>query len=445
MLNKLIKRFAKSSQKYNPSSIKASALHIHNEDISSAALKVAHALQKAGYSAYVVGGGVRDLILGEKPKDFDVATNATPEQILPLFRRSRIIGRRFKIVHVIFGKETIEVTTFRGSHHSANKKSEANQGDNGLLLRDNVFGDIETDAIRRDFTVNALYYDPEKREVLDFTNGVKDLQKRQLKLIGDPSERYKEDPVRMLRAIRFNNKLALTISPETECVIQEHAELLSNIPPARLFEEALKLLMSGYATAILNSLHEYHLLQHLFPAAADCLDNGSEIDKKMISIAASNTDKRIRKKQRVTPAFIYAALLWPALRAEMNALTNEQKMSPHDAMHRSAQGIINQQLAATSIPKRFLIPMREIWTLQLRLPMRHGKRAAQLMEHPRFRAAYDFFLLREDAGEELDNVGSWWTQYQNEDAEGREKMSEALGKPRGRRRPRNRRRPARKE
>ena len=433
MLNKLLKRLGKNAKSTSPTRHKASSHQFPAHDISRAAIQVTETLQEAGFSAYLVGGCVRDLLLGGHPKDFDVATNATPEQVTKLFRRSRIIGRRFKIVHVRFGREIIEVTTFRGSHEEANKKNEAVQCEKGILLRDNVYGDIESDAKRRDFTVNALYYDPAKEEILDFTNGLKDLEARQLSIIGNPDERYKEDPVRMLRAIRFAVKLGFTLTESSEKPIHQHADYLSHIPAARLFEEVLKLLMSGYATAILHKLKDYKLLAYLLPAADACLDKGSEEGKKLIFSATANTDKRIRKNQRVTPAFLYAAMLWPSLNNEMQYLIKEQKLAPQDALQRASQGLVNQQLTHTAIPKRFLIPMREIWSLQLRLPRRQGRRAYQLMEHPRFRAAYDFALLREESGEQLDGLGSWWTTFQSANEEDRENMVKALGKPRYRR------------
>ena len=414
---------------------KSSRHTIRNEQISHSALSVTKTLQNAGFSAYIVGGGVRDLLLELKPKDFDVATNATPEEILPLFRRSRPIGRRFKIVHVRFGKEIIEVTTFRAHHSQTNTPvDDAQQCDRGVLLRDNVYGDMESDAYRRDFTVNALYYDPSTAEIIDYTGGMADLSQRKLQIIGDPDARYKEDPVRMLRAIRFQTKLGFSMSEETERPIFQHADYLSHIPPARLFEEVLKLFMSGYATAILTSLKDYHLLNYLLPSTSNCLETGSEQDKKLLFLATSNTDRRIRTNQRVTPAFIYAAMMWPQLCSEMKKLKTEQNLSVHEALQRSAQGLVSQQLGYTAIPKRFLIPMREIWSLQFRLHKRQGNRAHQLLEHPRFRAAYDFLLLREDSGEHLEGLGAWWTKFQASNNDEKEKMIKALGAPKGRRR-----------
>ncbi len=387
--------------------------HIDDALISRGALQVIETLQSASFEAYLVGGGVRDLLLDGKPKDFDVATSATPEEVKKLFRSARIIGRRFRIVHVRFGREIIEVTTFRSSHTEAANDNEAQQTEEGVLLRDNVYGDIASDAARRDFTVNALYYNPAKSELLNFGSSLDDLRKRCIRVIGDPETRYKEDPVRLLRAVRFAAKLGFSIEPASEKPIREHADYLSHIPAARLFEEVLKLFTNGSATATLASLRDYGLLAYLFPSLDYCLNRGNETDNKLVSHACANTDKRIRQGKRITPAFIYAAFLWPALRASMRTKVSDQNMATHEAMQQAAQDVVSQQLQHTAIPKRFLIPMREIWALQLRLPRRDKRRAYVTLEHPRFRAAYDFLLLREQAGEDLDGLGMWWTRFQN--------------------------------
>ena len=423
---------------------------ISKSQISRAASKVISGLTDSGYEAYLVGGGVRDLLLGDKPKDFDVATSATPEQIRRVFRQARIIGRRFQIVHVRFGREIIEVTTFRGSHATnsssqttTNQKNKSLSSDKGILLRDNVYGDLESDALRRDFTVNALYYDYNSEEIIDFTNGMADLKQRRLCIIGDAQTRYKEDPVRMLRAVRFSSKLGFELDRDTESAVYKNADLLSEIPAARLFEEVLKLFMSGHASACLHQLRQFDLLKHLFPGLADSLQSGSEFDSNFVEFAASNTDKRIRRGKSVTPAFIYAAMLWPPLQSALSGLRASAKtQSFSDCLYQASQGVISQQLSVTSIPKRFLIPMREIWNLQYRFDKRSGKRAFALLENSRFRAAYDFLLLREQAGEKTNNLGDWWTRFQRLDAEEQEKMILELGpskKPRRRRR----RRPAR--
>lgn len=437
MLTKLFKRFrpAAPGDKFN--TVTEEEHGIAREDISAAALSVITRLQRFGYAAFLVGGSVRDLLLHNHPKDFDVATNATPEQVKEVFRQARIIGRRFQIVHVRQGREIIEVTTFRGSHMDSldSGNGEAEQSDHGVLLRDNVYThDIVEDAIRRDFTVNALYYNPTTAEVLDFSTGIEDLKKRQIRILGDPESRYKEDPVRLLRAVRFAAKLGFSIEPATEKPIREHADYLDHVPPARRFEEVLKLFMNGSATATFTLLRDYGLLKYLFPATDHCMDKASERDRNLVTHALTNTDKRIRQGMRVTPAFLYAVFLWLPLRANMRPLIEESKMSVHEAMQSAAQGIISQQLSYTAIPKRFLIPMREIWTLQLRLPRRDGKKAQLLSEHPRFRAAYDFLLLREQSGENMNGLGGWWTRFQEASNEEKEKMVQEIPSSKPRRR-----------
>lgn len=413
---------------------------ISRKHISPAALRIIKQLQESGFEAYLVGGGVRDLLLGGKPKDFDVATSATPEEVRRIFRGARIIGRRFQIVHVRIGREVIEVTTFRGADDNSAKVT---RSEDGMLLRDNVYGTVVSDALRRDFTVNALYYTTQDFSVHDYTSGMADLQKRMLRIIGDPETRYKEDPVRMLRAIRFAAKLGFKIEPKTAQPIREWGKLLNNISEARLFEEVLKLFLGGSATATFTLLREYDLLAHLFPGTEAALSAADDhLSLRLIEQTMVNTDKRIRAEKTVTPAFIYAALLWPAL--EQERLKLAQSMPPTAAYAQAAQEVISQQLTRTSIPKRFSIPMREIWDLQYRLNQRAGIRALRLLDHPRFRAAYDFLLMREDAGEKLDGLGSWWTHFQTANDEQREQMikdlnkREAGSKPRRRRAPRKR-------
>ncbi|MGB3611769.1 MAG: polynucleotide adenylyltransferase PcnB [Cellvibrio sp.] len=437
MLKRLLNYLAPKSKSTHPSLliIPRDQHNISRKNVSPAALRIMRQLHEAGFSAFLVGGGVRDLLLGGHPKDFDVATDAKPEEIKRLFRGARIIGRRFQIVHVRIGREIIEVTTFRGHH------DEARSAD-GMLLRDNVYGTIETDAVRRDFTVNALYYNAQDFAVYDYTGGLEDLKRRQLRIIGDPVTRYKEDPVRMLRAVRFAAKLGFSIEPKTADPIFELGHLLRNIPAARLFEEVLKLFLGGSATATFTLMREYQLLTYLFPGTEAALEAGDPLGAALIEQTMVNTDKRVRSDKTVTPAFIYAALLWPALQAEMRRLASH--MPPAPAYLQAAQTVISQQLSHTSLPKRFLMPMREIWDLQYRLPQRQGLRALRLLEHPRFRAAYDFLLMREAAGESLDGLGTWWTRFQGADDEEREQMVKALGKQAGGKKPRPRRRAPRK-
>ena len=411
---------------------------------SENALKVLYRLHNAGHEAYLVGGCVRDSLLGKVPKDFDIATDATPEEIRTLFLNSRIIGRRFRIVHVRFGREIIEVTTFRGRPGDDHDDTLSQQSDDGLLLRDNVWGTIEEDALRRDFTVNALYYNIADFSIHDWANGVSDIDERTLRLIGDPEVRYREDPVRMLRAVRFAAKLDFDIEPRTEAPIGELAPLLLQIPPARLFEEVLKLFLSGHALRTFELLREYGLFAMLFPETDETL---AEYDwaQPLIEQALINTDRRIQEDRPVTPAFLYGAMLWPGMRLRAERLEAEG-MPPIPAQQTASQQSISRQLQHTSIPKRFSLPMREIWDLQQHLPKRRGKRAFQTLEHKRFRAAYDFLLLRETAGEIEPGLGDWWTAFQDGDEHEQARLiAKTGGHPAGtsdrpKRRPRRRRR-----
>ena len=433
------KRFVQKLRSFMPGNVKKKARHYQRQEIprdqhnvsrsmiSEAAKKVLHRLNKSGYEAYLVGGGVRDILLGGQPKDFDIATNATPEEVHDLFRNSRLIGRRFRIVHVVFGREIIEVTTFRGNAKDVEEDvsdHEHKTSEHGLLLRDNVYGSQEEDALRRDFTINALYYCIRDFTVIDYANGVEDLKNRQIRLIGDPETRYREDPVRMLRAIRFAAKLGFEIEPETEAPIRELAAMLTLIPPARLFDEVLKLLSAGHGEATFDLLREYNLLAPLFPETVAALEAGES--DELIRQALRNTDARIARGKSVTPYFMFAALLWPALQAEWRRLQdNGDPVQP--ALHGAIARVIGQQVHSTAIPKRFSGPMKEIWELQMRLPRRQGKRAFAIMSHPRFRAAYDFLLIRESAGEIEPGLGQWWTDFQNADESGQSKMIAQLG------------------
>ncbi|MEC7815168.1 MAG: polynucleotide adenylyltransferase PcnB [Pseudomonadota bacterium] len=395
--------------------------------ISEPAKKVLHRLNKSGYEAYLVGGGVRDILLGGQPKDFDIATNATPEEVHDLFRNSRLIGRRFRIVHVVFGREIIEVTTFRGNARDADdddvSDDEHRTSEHGLLLRDNVYGNQEEDALRRDFTINALYYCIRDFTLIDYADGMEDLQNRQIRLIGDPETRYREDPVRMLRAVRFAAKLDFEIEPETNAPIRELAPLLTHIPPARLFDEVLKLFSAGYGERTYDLLREYGLLAPLFPETVRAIDAGEP--DELIRQALRNTDARIAQGKSVTPYFLFAAMLWPALQAEWNRRQdNGEPVQP--ALHGAIGKVIGRQVQATAIPKRFSGPMKEIWELQMRLPRRNGKRAFATLTHPRFRAAYDFLLVRESSGEIEPGLGDWWTEFQQLDDRGQETMLSQL-------------------
>ncbi|MDC1529280.1 polynucleotide adenylyltransferase PcnB [Gammaproteobacteria bacterium] len=402
---------------------------ISRKNISSGCLKVLYTLNDAGYHAFIVGGAVRDLLLGKQPKDFDVATDATPEQVKAEFRNARIIGRRFRIVHVIMGREIIEVSTFRaGNTDSVEiqgeklarsvKHIDSAHSNSGMILRDNVYGTLEQDVMRRDFTMNALYYTVRKFVVHDYVDGVADLNNRQLRMIGDPEQRYREDPVRILRAIRLSSKLGFNIEEQTAAPIKPLAQLLDSIPAARLFDEILKMFFAGSSLQVFNSLQKYDVFKHLFPDTATELKH-SEMANKLLCLAFASTDQRINDLKSVTPAFLLAAILWPALQKIYQQNLN-RKMPPMVAMHQAAQSVVSEQVNHISIPKRFSIPMREIWEFQLRLP--RLSRANATITHKRFRAAYDFVLLREQSGEDLQGLGKWWTEYQEADLEQREKL-----------------------
>jgi poly(A) polymerase len=413
---------------------------ISRKNISDGALKVMSRLRGDGHQAYLVGGAVRDLLLGGHPKDFDIATDATPETVHALFRNSRIIGRRFRIVHVRFGREIIEVTTFRGHHDSEPGQSSTSGGNHsrqsasGLLLRDNVYGTLEEDAVRRDLTVNALYYDSGNFEVFDHVHGITDLERRSICIIGEPAVRFTEDPVRMLRVVRFAAKLQFGIDPDTAAAIPECAHLLAEIPAARLFDEFLKLFMAGYANATLNKLLEHDLLRYLFPGTSEQMHN-DPCALPLITAAMASTDERIASGKPVTPAFILAAVLWPAVAQRARQL-EDRGDPPIPAMHSAGQSVISAAADNISIPKRFSQPMREIWEFQLRLQNRRGRKAAELVEHRRFRAAYDFLLLREQAGEDTADLGHWWTEFQELPMEQRLEVAATQKGPGSRRRPR---------
>jgi poly(A) polymerase len=419
---------------------------IDRNKISPNALKVIQRLEQEGYAAYLVGGGVRDLLLGESPKDFDVSTDARPEQIRQLFRNARIIGRRFRIVHVLFGREVIEVTTFRGHHPdtpSGDSSRQAATSEAGRLLRDNVYGSIEEDALRRDFTINALYYSPSSDSILDYCNGLDDLRAQRLVLIGDPETRYREDPVRMLRAVRFQARLDFHLSVAVTGPIRELGPLLHDIPPARMFDEVLKLFMSGAALQTYQALRTYHLFGYLFPACERSLHHGDAISIAFVESMLRNTDARINQNKPVNPAFLYGAFLWPAARQHQQAL-QKQGLPPIPALQQAGTSAIEHQLQYIAIPRRFSSIMREIWDLQYRLENpRGGKLVDQLLSQQRFRAAYDFLVLREEAGEDTAGMGQWWTRYQDAPEPERQELLlklEKQGTPR-KRKPRNRRRP----
>ncbi|WP_407315010.1 polynucleotide adenylyltransferase PcnB [Pseudomonas sp. nanlin1] len=401
---------------------------LQRHQFSRHAVGIVERLQNAGYQAYLVGGCVRDLMLGITPKDFDVATSATPEQVKAEFRNARVIGRRFKLVHVHFGREIIEVATFRANHplDEEEHSNQSSSNESGRILRDNVYGTLEEDAQRRDFTINALYYDPVTERILDYANGVHDVRNHLIRLIGDPVKRYQEDPVRMLRAVRFAAKLDFGIERHSATPIRELAPMLREIPTARLFEEVLKLFLNGYASDTFEMMVDLELFEPLFPASSEALEDEPTYTHTLISEALINTDLRVKQGKPVTPAFLFAALLWPALPARVLRLQS-RGMPPIPAMQEAAHELIIEQCQRIAIPKRFTIPIREIWDMQERLPRRSGKRADLLLDNPRFRAGYDFLLLRESAGEDTDGLGEWWTAYQDANDSERRGMIRDLG------------------
>ena len=430
--NRSSKNSHSDSQKGGPLIIARPDHNISRKHISSAALKVLYGLKDAGFDAYLVGGCVRDLLLGYEPKDFDVATNASPEQVHKVFRRSRLIGRRFKLVHVRYGREVIEVATFR-----APPEIEQHIDEQGRIVQDNVFGTLEQDAWRRDFTINALYYNIRDFSIVDFTGGLADLKAKNIRLIGHVETRYREDPVRMLRALRFVGKLDLELDDETERWIPKLAHLLADIPAARLFDETLKLYLSGDAAVTHELLVDYGVFDILFPQAAALMDEDEDDVHTLLTKALENTDQRIDEGKPVTPAFLFAALLWEPVN-QLWQHYQAKNISVIPALQKAAAEVLAEQVQRVAIPKRYSIVSKDIWVLQPRLTMRQGKRAIRLVQHPKFRAGYDFLLLRSETGEPLTELAEWWTAFQVVAEDEQQKMVQAL--PATGRKPRRRRR-----
>ena len=404
---------------------------VSRKHIPQHALKVLYRLNNAGYHSYLVGGGVRDLLLGSEPKDFDVATDARPEEVRKAFSNCRLIGRRFRLAHVHFGRDIIEVATFRGTGNGDDDRGDVVQDQQGRLLRDNLYGSMEEDAWRRDFTINGLYYSIDDFSIIDYVGGMEDIERRLIHLIGDPETRYREDPVRMLRAVRFAAKLDFNIEGETAAGIHRFGHLLGEIAPARLFDECLKLFMAGYGRTTFELLREYGLFAELFPATDAALKAEGEEGPglKLLRQAMDNTDQRVREGRPVTPAFLFGALLWPPVREGLKQRQAEG-LSPGEALQRTAGREVAAADQRVALPKRFRIPMREIWQLQPRFERRRGKRVWHLMGHPRFRAAYDFLLLRAHAGEVEQELADWWTRVQEVDRGEQESMINAPAPPR---------------
>lgn len=412
MIKRFIRRVLRLDSTTQPETIPFKRHGIQAESLSRGARQVCQTLQAKGYQAYVVGGAVRDLLLGVKPKDFDVATDADPEEVHKLFRRSRLIGRRFKIVHVMFGEETVEVSTFR-----AGTGGEADE--HGRVLRDNVFGNREQDAARRDFTCNAMYFDPAELTVFDYHRGYKDVQAKTVRIIGDARLRYREDPVRMLRAVRFAAKLGFHIHAQTSAPIRELAPLLENVPAARMFDEMQKLLLSGHAVACLKRLRSEGLHHGVLPMLDVILEQ--PMGERFVMLALAQTDERVREERPVSPAFLFASLLWHEVLASWNgAKTRGERPIP--ALHDAMDNVLALQTDKLAIPRRFTAMMKEIWILQPRFEQRSGRRPHALLEQERFRAAYDFLELRAQSGEVPSELAEWWTEFQDVTPERREDM-----------------------
>jgi poly(A) polymerase len=391
---------------------------ISRSQISPNALKVLYRLKDAGYQAFLVGGAVRDLLLGIEPKDFDIATNAHPEQVRDLFRNCRLIGRRFHLAHVRYGQDIIEVATFRAAHTPIDDDNSVDEGGHrvldahGRILRDNLYGTIDEDVWRRDFTANALYYNIADFSIWDYTGGVADARARVLKLIGDPETRYHEDAVRMLRAVRFAAKLNFSIDRASAEPIAQLAGMLDGIPAARLFDEVCKLFLAGFALPAFDLLVHYGLLEHLLPSAARALAQQSSSNAvRLLRMGLENTDKRVQQDKPVTPTFLFAVLLWPAIKAA-HAGQSGSAINDSQAWYTACEQVIAQQQRRVAIPKRFTIPMAELIAVQPRFERRDGRRALRLLEHPRFRAAYDFLLLRAASGDADPALAEWWTHIQ---------------------------------
>jgi poly(A) polymerase len=405
MIRRLLARLIPGRPARDPRIYHAGEHPVRRDQVPRGARMVCEKLHEAGFKAFVVGGAVRDLLLGLTPKDFDIATDATPEQVKPLFRRAYIIGRRFRLVHVHVGAEVLEVSTFR-----APQRAEDSTDEHGRLLSDNVYGSQAEDAARRDFTCNALYFDPTSEEIWDYVGGVIDSRARRLKLIGAPVTRYREDPVRMLRAVRLAAKAGLAIDPKTAAPIPKLASLVQNVPPARLFDEMQKLLLSGHAAETLQSLRAHGLSHGLLPLLDVILEQ--PLGPRFIEVALAGTDARVREGKAVSPAFLFATLLWHEVLQQWNG-AKARGDKPIPALYDAMDRVLDAQAERISIPRRFEATIKEIWALQPRFEQRAGSRPYRLLEHERFRAAFDFLALRGESGEVPGDLVAWWTRFQD--------------------------------
>ena len=380
---------------------------IDNTKISKFAISVIKTLQNNNFEAYLVGGCVRDALSGIEPKDFDIATNATPDEVRKIFKASRIIGKRFKLVHVFDRSELLEVATFRSDIKPNEDESDLIKDNTGKIIRDNVWGTLEQDCFRRDFTINALYYCPITKKIEDRNNGLRHIQKKIIVSIGDPQVRFKEDPVRSLRAIRFSNKLGFKIDNQVKDAIYDKGYLLAGISNARLFDEFCKIFLNGMGEKNFTKLHSFNLIKYLMITNPD----SDDFSKNMMLSALKNTDERVKNNQSVTPGFLLAALLWPILlaRCTKNNEINIRKF------FRSMDGVLREQQRLTAIPRKFNSYIKDIWVLQLKLHSRIKSQPYKTIRHPRFRAAYDFLLVRERASNDQKGLGKWWTDFQKND------------------------------
>ncbi len=442
MIKKFIRRVLRFGSGSEPRTVPKEQHGIGREAISQGSRKVCEMLHSHGYQAYVVGGAVRDLLLGLRPKDFDVATDAYPEEVHKVFRRSRLIGRRFKLVHVMFGEETVEVSTFRAraetEKHGGDRFPERDHvvDEHGRVVRDNTYGTREDDAIRRDFTINALYYDPASETLLDYHNGLRDLQRKSVRIIGDARARYREDPLRMLRAVRFAAKAGFSIDERTRKPIRELAHLLENVPPSRVYEEMQKLLLSGHAATGLRQLRSEGLHHGLLPLLDVIIEQ--PMGERFVTLALEQTDSRVRSGKSVSPAFLFAALLWHEVLAAWKK-AQQRGLNPIPALFEAMDTVLDIQTDKLAIPRRLTAVMKEIWALQPRFEQRSGRRPFGLLAHERFRAGFDFLVLRSGSGEAPEELSQWWEKFQHAGEAERQAMLMAP-QPGERRRRRRRRR-----
>ena len=424
-----------------PTIIPRPSHNVSRDEISRSALKVLYRLHKSGFQAFLVGGGVRDALLELHPKDFDIATDAHPEEIRALFANCRLIGRRFRLAHIRFGNEIIEVATFRAASEGNEKYADVAHDQAGRILRDNVYGTIAEDVWRRDFTCNALYYNIADFSIWDYVGGMDDIRRRRLVLIGDPGRRLREDPVRMLRAVRFAAKLDFKIDASVRKSIAKHVSLLQNVPAARLFDEFLKLFQAGHAEKTFELLWKFELFGELFP------DTDKELSKdkvfgKFVHAALINTDRRVAAGSSVTPMFLLGVFLWASVKRLAAQMRAKEKMSESQSLAIAAYQVSGQQQSQISLPKRFTAPMREMLAMQPRFNVQKGKRALNLLEHRRFRAGYDFMMLRAEVGEIDIETAHFWTNVQKQNAEQRREsfdVDQKASAGKRRRRPRRRR------